>query len=150
MSFGSANNGSSSTSLTTTPQLTTTSALLSSSNKYCNATTSPKSYGTAQTSSDVDSSQASDKEDDEFLQELVLRETLLSQTSFKVSADPQKGYRANEIKFQSFARPHMRTFHTSWICFLCAWFLWVSMTPLLPMIQEHTNISDDQLATTGV
>jgi NNP family nitrate/nitrite transporter-like MFS transporter len=140
---------SSSSSTTCNPLPTTTSLLLPSA-AYC-TTAGPKSYGTVLSSSD-DSSQAYNEDDnDELHQEMILRESLLSQRFESISVDPQKGYKATELKLTSFARPHMRTFHASWICFLCAWFLWFSMTPLLPIIQKHNNnITNDQLATTNL
>lgn len=78
-----------------------------------------------------------DVEADEELKQMLLHKV----ASFTLPYDADKGYRATELNFLSFARPHMRTFHGSWICFMMAWFVWFSMTPLLPHIQESIGIT---------
>merc|ERR1719440_798258 len=40
------------------------------------------------------------------------------------------GYKATEIKLNSFKRPHMRAFHYSWISFFLAFFAWFAFAPL--------------------
>lgn len=61
-----------------------------------------------------------------------LRNELLSRTNhFDLPVSAEKGFRATQLSFFSFRRPHMRAFHGSWMCFCCAWLIWFSIAPLL-------------------
>jgi NNP family nitrate/nitrite transporter-like MFS transporter len=83
-----------------------------------------------------------DEEDDDIEPDEELKQKLLDKVaSFTLPYDADKEYRATELNFLSFARPHMRTFHGSWICFMMAMFVWFSMTPLLPHIQESIGVT---------
>ena len=91
-------------------------------------------------SDDDDDSVSVDDNDNE----LLLKSQLLSKvSSFTLKYDSDKAYRATELKILDFSRPHMRTFHGSWICFLLSWFVWFSMTPLLPYIQQSLEEDDE-------
>ena len=84
---------------------------------------------------DDDDDDDNEDDDDEHEDEQVLQMKLLSKVStFTVKYDRDKNYRATELQLFNFSRPHMRTFHGSWICFLLSWFVWFSMIPLLPHI----------------
>ena len=75
--------------------------------------------------------------------ELALQEELLQKTQFfTLEFNPDKGYRATQLNVFSMARPHMRAFHASWLCFFCSWLLWFSVAPLLPYVQESLSTPD--------
>ena len=79
----------------------------------------------------------SDGDDDWIKLDESLRQHLLARVhTFTLPHDPHQGYRATQLCLVSFERPHMRTFHASWICFMMAWLVWFSMAPLLPHIEE--------------
>ena len=89
-----------------------------------------------------------DDDDDEIEhdQEQLQMKLLSKVSTFTLQYDPDKAYRATELKLFNFSRPHMRTFHGSWICFLMSWFVWFSMSPLLPHIVESIpTISMDDI-----
>jgi hypothetical protein len=65
----------------------------------------------------------------------------------KVSRDQQD--RAVDIPLYSFARPHMRAFHLSWIAFFVAFFVWFSMSPLLSEIASTLHLSHEELWTSS-
>merc|ERR1719201_1526955 len=70
-----------------------------------------------------------------------------------IATDP-KTCKATEIKLLSFARPHMRGFHVSWISFFLAFFCWFSITPLLSTIKEPPpvglGLSKEQIWTSSI
>ena len=79
-----------------------------------------------------DSDDSSEDEDDETIRNNLLRR----EEQFTISYDAAKGYRGTELKFSSFARPHMRAFHGSWCCFFASFFTQFAMAPLLPIIGQ--------------
>lgn len=81
----------------------------------------------------------------------TLRQFLLEKSKeFTLPFDADSGYRATALQLTSFARPHMRAFHGSWMCFCCAWLVWFSMAPLLPIVAETMSIDKSQLWTSNV
>jgi len=53
--------------------------------------------------------------------------------------------KAKELRILSFARPHMRAFHFSWISFFVSFFVWFSIVALLPYMQESLNLTDNDI-----
>ena len=53
---------------------------------------------------------------------------------FALPVDPDQQYKAKELKFWSFARPHMRAFHYSWMAMFMGSILLYGMNALLPEI----------------
>ena len=98
---------------------------------------SPQHYGLNAQESDDDS----EDEDDEITREYLLRR----EEKFTISYDAQKGYRGTELKYFSFARPHMRAFHGSWCCFFASFFTQFAMAPLLPIIGQSLRLSNGQI-----
>lgn len=75
-----------------------------------------------------------------------LREALLAKTElFTLPNDPALNYRASQLNLCSFARPHMRAFHGSWILFHTAWIVWFGMAPLQPVIASDLGLTTEQL-----
>jgi len=62
-----------------------------------------------------------------------------------IKTDPQQDHKATEIKVLSFARPHMRAFHGSWMCFAVSFFMWFSIAPLLPVVQKSLNLTNSDI-----
>lgn len=92
-----------------------------------------------------------DKSWDSFEHLELLREKLLEKTfDFDLPVDPDKGYKATKLSLWSFQRPHMRAFHGSWMCFCCAWLIWFSIVPLLPIISEASiPLTKEQIWTSN-
>lgn len=124
-------------------------AMKNNNTKYqANGLTTEKKFHDDESDDDSDDD---DDDDDHFVPDEALRQTLLRKVqNFTLPVDVDKGYKATTLHWTSFRRPHMRTFHASWICFFCSWLLWFSMSPLLPYIQESTHTSDGQVATTNL
>jgi NNP family nitrate/nitrite transporter-like MFS transporter len=79
------------------------------------------------------------------------KERLLDKAhDFTLSYNPDGGYRATELKFFSFSRPHMRAMHASWICFFASYFVQFAMAPLLPQIQESLHLTKRDIWLTNV
>jgi NNP family nitrate/nitrite transporter-like MFS transporter len=71
-------------------------------------------------------------------------------SEYGLSVDPIQGDKAREIKLRSFAKPHMRAFHMSWMGLFCAVFLWYSMAPLLPEIRKDLHLTTRQIWKTSI
>jgi len=56
--------------------------------------------------------------------------------TYDIKVDPDQDDRASEIKICSIARPHMRAFHCSWICFHLAFLCWFAIAPLMTEVQK--------------
>lgn len=69
---------------------------------------------------------------------------------FHLAVDTDQGNKATELKICSFKRPHMRAFHYSWWCFFIAFFIWFSIAPLLPEVQETLKLSKQDIWTTNI
>lgn len=104
-------------------------------------------YGAIATSEDVDdavSISSMDNIDD-------LKSSLLAKSlHFDLPVDADAGYRATEVHWCSFRRPHMRAFHGSWMCFCAGWLVWFSMAPLLPAMAESIPMTKQDLWTSNV
>ena len=70
--------------------------------------------------------------------------------SYALKVDPEQDDRATEIKLCSFARPHMRAFHCSWWNFFIAFFIWFSITPLLPEIRQTLHLSNRDIWSSSI
>ena len=53
--------------------------------------------------------------------------------------------RATSINLTSFAAPHMRTFHLTWVAFFLCFFGWFGIAPLLPIVRDDLGLSKEQL-----
>jgi NNP family nitrate/nitrite transporter-like MFS transporter len=70
--------------------------------------------------------------------------------SYKVEVDPQQGDKAKELVLCSFARPHMRAFHCSWVSFFIAFFIWFAIAPLLPEIRDDLNLTKQDVWNSSI
>ncbi|CAC5416805.1 NRT [Mytilus coruscus] len=58
--------------------------------------------------------------------------------------------KAKQFRLFSIARPHMRSFHSSWFCFFVAFTSWFGIQPLLPTIRKELELSKTDLANSGI
>ena len=56
--------------------------------------------------------------------------------------------KATRIKLFSFAKPHMRAFHMTWLAFFLCFFGWFGLAPLLPIIREDLGLTASQVYNT--
>ena len=70
--------------------------------------------------------------------------------SYHLTVDPDQDDRASEIKLLSFARPHMRAFHCSWLGFFIAFFIWFAIAPLLGEIRETLSLTNQEVWTSSI
>ena len=56
--------------------------------------------------------------------------------------------RATALKLRSFAAPHMRTFHLTWLAFFVAFFGWFGVAPLMPLIRDDLGLSKAEVFNT--
>jgi NNP family nitrate/nitrite transporter-like MFS transporter len=63
----------------------------------------------------------------------------------KTTKDTNK---ATRINIFSFAAPHMRTFHLSWISFFLCFFGWFGVAPLMAVIREELSLTQSQIGNT--
>jgi len=79
------------------------------------------------------------------------KEDLLAQANnFQLPFDSDRGFRGTELHFWSYARPHMRAFHASWICYFTSFFVQFSQAPLLPEIQDSLALSKSDIWWTNL
>ena len=57
------------------------------------------------------------------------------------------GGKATSIKIRSFASPHMRTFHITWLAFFLCFFGWFGIAPLLGEVREDLDLTKSQVFT---
>ncbi len=53
--------------------------------------------------------------------------------------------KATSIRLKSFAAPHMRTFHLTWLAFFLCFFGWFGIAPLLGEVREDLNLTNSQI-----
>ena len=55
--------------------------------------------------------------------------------------------KATSINLKSFAAPHMRTFHLTWLAFFLCFFGWFGIAPLLGEVRDDLNLTNSQVFT---
>ncbi len=55
--------------------------------------------------------------------------------------------KATSIKLNSFAAPHMRTFHLTWLAFFLCFFGWFGIAPLLGEVREDLGLTNSKIFT---
>jgi MFS transporter, NNP family, nitrate/nitrite transporter len=65
----------------------------------------------------------------------------------KIKVDGTTG-RATSIDLLSFAKPHMRAFHTTWFAFFLAFFGWFGIAPLMVIVRDDLGLTKAQVGNT--
>ena len=64
--------------------------------------------------------------------------------------DQDQNFKSQTIKLTSFARPHMRAFHCSWVSFFLAFLCWFALAPLMPTIRDELGLTMKQVLTVNM
>lgn len=80
----------------------------------------------------------------------VSTKPVMFRRKYAVPVDPNADDKATKLQLCSFARPHMRAFHLSWISFFLAFFAWFSIPPLLPTIKQELNLSTADIHNSNI
>ncbi len=53
--------------------------------------------------------------------------------------------KADKITLFSFGKPHMRTFHITWMAFLVCFFAWFAIAPLMAIVRDEFHLTKGQI-----
>mmetsp|Transcript_31471 Transcript_31471/g.63933 ORF Transcript_31471/g.63933 Transcript_31471/m.63933 type:complete len:489 (+) Transcript_31471:491-1957(+) len=67
-----------------------------------------------------------------------------------LEVNPEQGYTATKMKILSCARPHMVSFHMSWLSFFVAFLGWFALAPLMPVIKKDLGLTESDVWTANI
>lgn len=68
--------------------------------------------------------------------------------SFALPVDAE--FKACRLHLCSFARPHMRAFHTNWVAFFCTFLSTLAPAALLPVLRDSLDLTEVDIGNAGI